>query len=163
TEDRVGTEPALVRRSVEVEQRLVDQPLLGDLVADDLRADLVLDCVDGVADALAAVALAAVALLDGLERTGGGAAGNGGPRHGAVVEEHLDLDGRVAAGVEDLATGDGLDAGQGSVSSVRGSERAEPIAACPVSRDAPPRARRRPAAAGRGTAGTGRAARPRRR
>ena len=40
-EDRVGAEAGLVRRAVEVDQLLVDQPLLAGLVADQLRADVV--------------------------------------------------------------------------------------------------------------------------
>ena len=60
--------------------------------------------------ALAAVALAAVAQFDRLERTGRGAAGHRGARERAVVERDLDLDGGVAARVEDLAGADGLDA-----------------------------------------------------
>ena len=57
-----------------------------------------------LSDALAEVALlVAVAQLDGLVRAGAGAAGDGGPADGAVGEDDVDLDGRVAAAVEDLA------------------------------------------------------------
>ena len=76
------------------------------------RADLVQHRVDGLLDALADVALlVAVAALDGLERAGGGAGGNGRAGDGAVVEGDLDLDGGVAAGVEDLPGADCFDAG----------------------------------------------------
>ena len=40
TEDRVRAEPALVRRAVEVDQGLVEQPLLGRFLPDDLGTDL---------------------------------------------------------------------------------------------------------------------------
>ena len=68
------------------------------------RADDVDDVVDGRQDALAAVAaLVAVAQLDRLVGAGGGARRDGRPADGAVVEDDVDLDGRVAARVEDLA------------------------------------------------------------
>ena len=44
----------------------------------------------------------AVAQLDGLEGAGGGAARHGRPAEAAVVEDDLDLDGGVSAGVENL-------------------------------------------------------------
>ena len=54
--------------------------------------------------ALAQVAaLVAIATLDGLERAGGRAGGNGRARSGAVLEDDLDLNGRVTARVKDLA------------------------------------------------------------
>ena len=89
--------------------RCVDEPLLGRLEADQLRADLVEHRVDGLADPLAAVALAAVAQLDRLEGAGGGTRGHRRAADGAVVEGDLDLDGGVAARVEDLARADCLD------------------------------------------------------
>src|SRR5690606_26457533 len=46
---------------------------------------------------------------------GGGTGGDSGTRDGAVLEEHLDLDGRVASGVEDLAGADGLDSRHGEL------------------------------------------------
>ena len=92
-----------------VEHRLVEQPLVVGRETFDGRGDGLDDAVDGLADSLAAVPLAAVAELDGLERTGGGAAGHHGPGERAVVEEHLDLDGGVAARVEDLAGADSFD------------------------------------------------------
>ncbi len=58
---------------------------------------------DGRGDALAAVAVAAVAQLDGLVLAGGRAARHGGPPVGPAGQHDVDLDGRVAAGIEDLA------------------------------------------------------------
>src|SRR5690606_26742876 len=108
----VGADVALVRRPVEVDEELVDEALLGGLVADDLRGDVVDDGVDGLLDTLAEVAArVAVAALDRLEGTGGGTRGDGRASDRAVVEGDLDLDGGVASGVEDLAGADGLDAG----------------------------------------------------
>ena len=45
--------------------------------------------------------------------TSGGTGRNGGTGHGAVDEGHLDLDGRIAARVENFARGDLLDDGHG--------------------------------------------------
>ena len=53
--------------------------------------------------ALAPEAVAAVAQLDGFADAGRGARGSDRPAARAGVEQHLGLDGRVAAGVEDLA------------------------------------------------------------
>ena len=67
-------------------------------------ADLAVDVLDGLVHALAEVALlVAVAQLDGLVRAGGGAGGHGGAAERAVLEHDVDLDGRIAAAVEDLA------------------------------------------------------------
>src|SRR5690606_38537276 len=112
TEDRVGPELGLVRGPVQVDEGLVDDALFGGVDPEDLGRDGVDDRVHGVLDTLAEVAvLVAVTALDRLERTGGGAGGYGRPRDGAVLERDLDLDGRVAARVEDLAGADGLDTG----------------------------------------------------
>ncbi|MDQ1137151.1 hypothetical protein QE410_001950 [Microbacterium sp. SORGH_AS 1204] len=73
-------------------------------------AELVDDRGDGLQHALAAVtALVAVAQLVGLERAGGRAGGDGRPLDDSVVEEHLHLDGRVTARIQDLARVDSLD------------------------------------------------------
>ena len=67
-------------------------------------AIVVVDVLDGLEDALAEVALlVAVAQLDGLVGAGAGARGDGGAADGAVGEDDVDFDGRVAAAVEDLA------------------------------------------------------------
>ena len=111
-EDGVRAELGLVRGAVEVEQGLVDQPLLVDVVPDDLLVDVLQDRGDRLLDTLAAVpGLVAVAQFDGLELAGGRARGHGRPGDGVVVEQNLDLDSGVAARVEDLAGADGLDGG----------------------------------------------------
>ena len=109
-EDGVGAERALVLGGVQVEHRLVDQPLLGGVVADELRADLLDDGEDGLLDTLALVAVGVtVAKLDGLERTGGGAGRNSSTAGAAVVEADLDLDRGVSSGVEDFPGYDDVD------------------------------------------------------
>jgi hypothetical protein len=103
-EDGVGAELALVVGAVERQHLGVDEPLLAGLEAEQLRADLVEHGVDRVLDALAQVAaLVAVAQLQRLVGAGGGPGGHRGTGDGAVVQTDLDLDGRIAARVEDLA------------------------------------------------------------
>ena len=114
-QDGVGAERGLVRRAVQLEQGLVDRGLLGGLHALDLGGDGLLDVLHGAAHALAAVALGvAVAQLHRLALAGGGARRHHGAAQGAGLELHLDLDGGVAAGIEDLARVDGPDRGQGA-------------------------------------------------
>ena len=115
-EDRVRAEVRLVLGAVGRDQGRVDDALVGGVDALDGRAELVDDGGDGLLDALAAVALlVAVAQLVGLERAGGGAGGDGGAGDHAVLEQDLDLDGRVAARVQDLAGVDGVDGGHGGL------------------------------------------------
>ena len=108
-EDRVGAQLGLVGGAVGVEHRLVDEPLVVGVEPLDRGAEGLDHRVDGGLDALAEVAVAAVAQLDRLERAGGRATGDGRAGEGPVVEEHLDLDGGVAARVEDLAGADSFD------------------------------------------------------
>ena len=108
-EDRVGAQVGLVGRRVELVHHLVDLALVVGTHALDGRADLLDHRVDGLLHALAEVAIAAVAQLDRLELAGRRAARHGGAAERAVVEQHLDLDGGVAARVEDLAGADCFD------------------------------------------------------
>src|SRR5690606_5938439 len=113
-QDRVRAELALVGRAVEVDEDLVDVALLGHVEADELGGDVVLHGLDRAFDTLAEGPRGvAVATLDGLEGTGRRARGDCCASERAVVERDLDLDGRVAARVEDLAGAYGLDAGHG--------------------------------------------------
>ena len=103
-EDRVGAEAALVRRAVDLDQARVERRLVGEGLPDQGRAQLAIDVGDGVAHALAEVAVGiAVAQLDRLTGAGGGARGHRRAAARAVGEHHVGLDGRVAARVEDLA------------------------------------------------------------
>ena len=61
TQDRVAPQPGLVGGAVEVYQRLIDQPLIVGVQADDRRADLVEDGLYRVFHTLSAVTIAAVA------------------------------------------------------------------------------------------------------
>src|SRR5262249_20528751 len=64
---------------------------------------------DRLGDALADPLLATVAQLDRLELTGRGTRGNRGDAARAGLQRHLDLDRRVAPGIEDLTGVDGGD------------------------------------------------------
>ncbi len=78
-------------------------------MAGDRLGDLAVDVADGLRDALAAVGVAAVAQLGGLELARRGARGDRGAPVGAGAQLDLHLDGGVAAGVKDLACVDRFD------------------------------------------------------
>ena len=110
-EDRVGAQPGLVRRAVEIHQGLVDQALLVGAETDHRRGDLVEHRLHSLLHTLAQVARSAVAKLDSLVLTGGGTRGHRGAGDRAVQQTDLDLDGRVPPGIEDFAGSDLLDDG----------------------------------------------------
>ena len=111
-EDGIGAEPGLVVGAVERDHRRVDLGLVLGLHLDHRLGDLAVDRVDRLLDALAEpAALVAVALLDRLVRAGRGARGHRGAADAAILEQHLDLDRRIAAAVEDLAAVDVDDRG----------------------------------------------------
>ncbi len=124
-EHGVGAEPALVGRAVERDQRLVDLALgLGVHPADGVE-DLAGDGVDRLAHALAEIALVAVAQLDRLVRPGRGPRRHGGAAARPVGQHDVDLDGGIAAAVEDF-TADDVDNGghRSSLGASRASARA---------------------------------------
>ena len=108
-EDRVRAQARLVVGAVELDQLAVEALLVERVVAGDRLGDLAVDVADGLRDALAAVGVAAVAQLGGLELAGGGAGGDRGAPVRAGAEVDLHLDGGVAAGVKDLACVDRFD------------------------------------------------------
>src|SRR5690606_1121082 len=109
-EDGVGAEPPLVVGAVELDELLVDRPLLRAVEPDERVANLAVHVVDGTGHALATEALVAVAQLDRLVLAGRGPRRDHGAALGARHEMDLHLHRRVAAGVEDLAAHDVLDA-----------------------------------------------------
>ena len=113
-ERRVGAKARLVRRAVQRDHRLVDGDLILRVHAADRVEDLPANRLDGFAHALAAEArLVAVAQLHGLVGAGRGARRHRGAATGVVLEDHVDLDGRIAAAVEDFAGVDVDDGGHG--------------------------------------------------
>ena len=94
----VRAQAGLVRRAVEFDEEAVDGALVGGGLADEGGVDLGVDVLDGLQDALAAVAAGiAITQLDGFVGAGGGARGDCRLSHGAIIEEHRDLHGGVAA------------------------------------------------------------------
>ena len=123
-ENGVGAELGLGLGAIELDHRAVDADLIDRIHADDGRGDDGLDVVDGGLDALAQEALLAVdalgqrlggrggvAQFDGLVLAGAGAGRDGRAAEGAAGELDVDLNGRVAAGVDDLAGDDVGDGG----------------------------------------------------
>ena len=111
-ENGVGAEPPLVRRAVQFDHRAVDVQLVLGIHARQRVIDLAVDRLDRLQHALAAVAgLVAVAQFDRL--VGSGRRARTAPRPGRRrrTPDGIDLDGRIAAGIEDLA---GMDIGNGS-------------------------------------------------
>ena len=139
-EDRVRAEARLVRRAVEVDQRAVEALLVGRVAARDRLGDLAVDVADRLRHALAAERRAAVAQLGRLELAGGCAARHRGAPGRAGAQRELDLDGRVAAAVEDLAGVDLLDVAHGDSFQLRLGVEAR---ACASAAGRPSRGRRR--------------------
>ncbi len=121
-EDGVGAEFSLVGGSIELDHELVDGFLVAGVEADEFRGDFGVDVVDGFEDALAhELFLVVVAEFAGLVFAGAGAGGDGGAAEGAVFQNDIDLDGRIAAGVKNLASLDefDIDAHVGCLESLR--------------------------------------------
>ena len=111
-EDRVRPQLLLEGAAVQVDHELVDQGLVEGILPDDLARDRVVDRGHRLAHPLAQVALlVAVADLHRLALAGGGSGRDGRAPHGPALEHDLDLDGGVAAAVEDLTREDGIDGG----------------------------------------------------
>ena len=115
-ENGVGPEPALVRRAVEIDHDLVDLDLLLDRPVAQRLEDFAVDGFDRLLHALAEIArLVAVAQFDRLMRAGGGAGGHRGAADRAVLQHHIDLDGGIAAAIENFAADDVDDGGHESL------------------------------------------------
>jgi hypothetical protein len=115
-QDRVGAEAALVGRAVEGHELFVDRHLVFGVEAGKEVEDLAVHRIERLAYALAEIALlVAVALLHRFVRAGGGARRHRGAAAHAILERDIDLDGRVAARIEDLAADDIDDGGHGQV------------------------------------------------
>ena len=107
-EDGVGAQLGLVLGRVQVQHRLIHQPLFTGVEADQLGPELVDHPEHGLGHTLAPVPGIPVPQLDRLERSGGGARRHRRAAFGPVVQDHFDLDGRVPAGVENLPRADEL-------------------------------------------------------
>ena len=102
-EDRVRAEILLVRRAVQLQHPLVDRDLVHRIQAHELVGNLVVDIGDGGLHALAKkVRFVAVAELPRLVGAGAGTAGHGGGADRVVVQRDIDLDGGIAATIQNL-------------------------------------------------------------
>ena len=102
-EDRVGAEPRLVDRSVELDQHPVDGPLVARVGTGERRADHLDDVRDRPEDTLPEIRVGvAVPQLDCLEAAGRRTRRHRRPPGGARLEGDVDLDRRIPPRVEDL-------------------------------------------------------------
>jgi hypothetical protein len=109
-EDRVRPEARLVLRPVERDERAVDRRLIGRVEPRQRLGDLGADVLDRLADAFSQIGLRiAVAQLDRLVLARRGARRNGCAADQARLDLDVDLDGGVAARVENLAGANGGD------------------------------------------------------
>ncbi len=109
-EHRVGAQPRLVRRAVQLQQHRVDRVLVGGVGVDQLGGDDLVDVAHRGLRALAEVALGvAVAQLERLVRASRRAGRHRRPRPGAIVQGHFHFEGRVAARIEDFPRVDAVD------------------------------------------------------
>ena len=111
-QDRVGPQAALVRGAVEVEHRAIDRRLVCGVEAAHGFGQLAVDVGDCLGDSLAAPVVSAVAQLDGLELARRRARRHRRAARGARLEHHVDLDGGIAAAVDDLPRVNLLDLAQ---------------------------------------------------
>jgi hypothetical protein len=102
--DGVCAKAGFVVRAIEVDHQHVEHPLIGGVEAGEFIADLAIHGIDGLQDALAEVAvLVSVALFVGLIGAGGRTRRDSGAACRAIVQCHIDFDGRIAPAVEDFA------------------------------------------------------------
>ena len=102
-QNRVRAQLALVVRAVQVDHQLINGDLLGGVQVNEFRRDALVDVLDRLQDALAAVdLLVAVAQLDRLVRARGRARRDARAAQGAVFQIDVHLDGGVAARVQNL-------------------------------------------------------------
>ncbi len=121
-EDRVGAEVRLVRCAVDGAERAVDRDLVVGLVAEQPVEDRTVDVRDRRGDALAEVALPAVAQLDRFVGAGRGTGWHDDGPVGEGLEFDLDFNGGVAAAVEDFPAVDVGDDGHAFVAGEACSE-----------------------------------------
>ena len=85
---------------------VVDEALVGRVHTDDGRGDLLVDVLDRLEDALAAVALGiAVAEFERLVLTGGCTGRNGCGTYETRIQDNFCFNGRVASRIEDFPAG----------------------------------------------------------
>ena len=103
-EDRVCAQTTFVRGAVEFDHRFVDLNLFQNVVADECLSDFAVDCSNRFENAFAHVTgFVAVTLFYGFMCAGRCARRNRSAAHGAIFEDDVDFDSRVAAAIKDFA------------------------------------------------------------
>ena len=102
---RVGAQDLFVFRTVEFDHAVVDGRLIQSIEADDFVRDLFVDVVDRLQHPLALEELLflGVSQFPSFVHAGAGAAGDRRAAKRAVGQGHVDLNGRIAAAVENLS------------------------------------------------------------
>jgi hypothetical protein len=114
TEDRVGPEPRLVGRPVELDHRRIDVALVFRVQTQHRIGDLGIGHVDRLEHALAKeTSLVAIAQFDRFMRPCGGPRGHRRPSEAAVFQQDVDFDRGITAGIEDFASVKVDDGGHG--------------------------------------------------
>ncbi len=107
TQDGVGAKLGLVGGAVQSDHHVVQATLIGGIPANDLLVDDLVDVINGLLNALAAViSLVTIAQFGCLEGAGGRTRRDCGDGERAVVQQGLYLNGGVATRIKNLA---GLD------------------------------------------------------
>src|SRR5208282_1977101 len=110
---RVRTQPALIRRSIKVNQPRVERALVSGIYSAEGFCNLAIDIRNRLQNALAEVlALIAVAQFDRLMLTSGRATGYNGSRMRATIQKDFSFHGWIAARVKHLASADFSNAGK---------------------------------------------------
>src|SRR5437660_7386239 len=114
SEQRVGAEPALVLRAVELDQPAIDAGLVARVVAEQRLPQHGVDMLHRREHALAAVALlVAIAQLDRFARPGGSTRRDRRSAGNTRIEDDVGFHGGMAAGIEDFAAADLGDSAHG--------------------------------------------------
>ncbi len=104
-ENRVRSQPSLVRRAIQFDQPRVEPALVGCVQSDDGFRDLAIDVRNCLQHALAEeLTLVAIPQFDGLMLTGGRATRHNGARAGAAIQINFSFNGRIATRVKHLAS-----------------------------------------------------------
>jgi hypothetical protein len=112
SQNGVGAEPCLVRRAIERDHRRVDLALIFRVESAQGIENIAVDAFDRLENALAGKApLVAVAQLDCLMRSGRGTRRHRRAPARPILQGDIDLDGWVAAAIQDFPRGDVDDCG----------------------------------------------------
>ena len=105
SDHRIGPESTPVRRTVQIDERLVNPGLVGRVHTVERDCDFAVDVGNGTLDIVAAEARAAIAQLDSLSGPRGCASGRNGAAACAAREPYLGFHGRSAARIPYASAG----------------------------------------------------------